>query len=327
MGRPIKEGMDYIALPSNLFGQAQSRWVISRGGPVCLLLYIGIYSDICAHSYYLRVDENRILDYSFLLHLSEKEIARMIQVLVDLKCFDAENYQKYRVLTSAEIQEYYLFVKSRRRKLAAFEIKKYKVNTDPDFQETGVCRAETPVCPAETPVCPSETPVCRAESAQRKVKESKVNESKGKSSFDNIALEQKIEDKNDQASLPNSFKAMCGKFREELLGNKDWVDQFVRLSGKGQSLISHIPGAFDLFESHVVTRAETHKITRLNHYARWFKSWWSCYGYLPAARIIDINKRSRPTPGAGGPSVVETAVNAGQRGAELALQILTQDNY
>lgn len=199
MGRPKKNGLDYFPLDVDIFRDIRVRRLKRKCGDNATLVYIALLTLIYNEGYYLHVDDDTAFAISEDVGFNEDEINAIIACSVELGLFSQKMYDDHRILTSAAIQNRYLFIKDndieridRYRLISApkkpvsanvSESKKHNAEGVLD-NENGtkkrVFGGKTPVSPPETPVSDPKTPVSPPKSAQSKEKKSKEKESKEK---------------------------------------------------------------------------------------------------------------------------------------------------
>ena len=199
MGRPKKNGLDYFPLDVDIFRDIRVRRLKRKCGDNATLVYIALLTLIYNEGYYLHVDDDTAFAISEDVGFNEDEINAIIACSVELGLFSQKMYADHRILTSAAIQNRYLFIKDndieridRYRLISApkkpvsanvSESKKHNAEGVLD-NENGIKKrvfgGKTPVSPPETPVSDPKTPVSPPKSAQSKEKKSKEKESKEK---------------------------------------------------------------------------------------------------------------------------------------------------
>ena len=199
MGRPKKNGLDYFPLDVDIFRDIRVRRLKRKCGDNATLVYIALLTLIYNEGYYLHVDDDTAFAISEDVGFNEDEINAIIACSVELGLFSQKMYADHRILTSAAIQNRYLFIKDNdieridRYRLISAPKKPVSANVSENKKhnaegvldnENGtkkrVFGGKTPVSPPETPVSDPKTPVSPPKSAQSKVKKSKVKESKEK---------------------------------------------------------------------------------------------------------------------------------------------------
>ena len=199
MGRPKKNGLDYFPLDVDIFRDIRVRRLKRKCGDNATLVYIALLTLIYNEGYYLHVDDDTAFAISEDVGFNEDEINAIIACSVELGLFSQKMYADHRILTSAAIQNRYLFIKDNdieridqyrlisapKKPVSANVSENKKHNAEGVLDnENGtkkrVFGGKTPVSPPETPVSDPKTPVSPPKSAQSKEKKSKVKESKEK---------------------------------------------------------------------------------------------------------------------------------------------------
>lgn len=199
MGRPKKNGLDYFPLDVDIFRDIRVRRLKRKCGDNATLVYIALLTLIYNEGYYLHVDDDTAFAISEDVGFNEDEINAIIACSVELGLFSQKMYDDHRILTSAAIQNRYLFIKDNdieridqyrlisapKKPVSANVSENKKHNAEGVLDnENGtkkrVFGGKTPVSPPETPVSDPKTPVSPPKSAQSKEKKSKEKESKEK---------------------------------------------------------------------------------------------------------------------------------------------------
>lgn len=199
MGRPKKNGLDYFPLDVDIFRDIRVRRLKRKCGDNATLVYIALLTLIYNEGYYLHVDDDTAFAISEDVGFNEDEINAIIACSVELGLFSQKMYADHRILTSAAIQNRYLFIKDNdieridhyrlisapKKSVSANVSESKKHNAEGVLDnENGtkkrVFGGKTPVSPPETPVSDPKTPVSPPKSAQSKEKKSKGKESKEK---------------------------------------------------------------------------------------------------------------------------------------------------
>lgn len=114
MGRAKKQGMDYFPVDVNLMESTAIKVLTARFGAEGFYLYMFLMCRIHLSGYYIEVSEDFISCAAVDTRIKEKTVADMIELMCTKGLFDTGLYEKYRILTSLEIQETYLDVKCKR---------------------------------------------------------------------------------------------------------------------------------------------------------------------------------------------------------------------
>lgn len=116
MPRIKKQGLDYFPVNTDFIHDRLVRRIMKREGDASLSVLIEVLSYIYAgEGYYVSADSLFYEDLSS--NLYEKncdDVKRIVALAVEYGVFDAALFQKYSILTSADIQRQYLFSTRRR---------------------------------------------------------------------------------------------------------------------------------------------------------------------------------------------------------------------
>ena len=146
MARPIKKGLDYFPVDTDIFENIQVRKLKNRYKSFGFLAYFTLLCDIYKKEGYLYDLADRLGD-------TEEKIQEIIAYCLQLGLFNQQKYDCYHVLTSKSIQERYILV-----------VKRCKNPISEEFNCINI---------VENAVNVSETGVSVTEMRQRKEKESK----------------------------------------------------------------------------------------------------------------------------------------------------------
>ncbi|MDR0891658.1 MAG: DUF4373 domain-containing protein, partial [Mediterranea sp.] len=117
MAKIQKQGLDYFPLTTHFVHQRLVRRIMKQEGDVApLILLITLSRSYGEEGYYVEADPDLYQDIACELYQADAEkVERVLRLAVDTQLFDRRLFEERGVLTSAEIQEQYLF-SSRRRK-------------------------------------------------------------------------------------------------------------------------------------------------------------------------------------------------------------------
>ena len=255
MARPIKKGLDYFPVDTNILSDLKVRRIKRKYGAESFLLYMTLLCDIYANSFYIYADDNYLFDLSEKMQMSESQTLEMVLAMVKIGLFDSQLFQKKRILTSASIQK--RFFPAKRSRMDLF---------DNDEIELVLVKIDS----AKTPVITAETSQNEGLSTQSKEEKSKGNTSSSSSCV--------------RETTTNCGKIFAG-FQAELLDNEDWRASVVRMSGKGIATLQVVPEVMDMFDMHVISIGKSGEIRNSNQYAEHFINWWRCMRFRSAAEI------------------------------------------
>ena len=164
MARPVKPGLDYFPMDTDIFSDLRIRKLIKYQGGKAVTVYALLLCSIYKEGYYRRWDEELPFMFSELSGYDEAYIREAINCCLNVGLLDKALYESEGVLTSRGIQERYLKAAARGRRTACV-ISEYSL----------ISSEETPIIAEKTPISSEETPVNSAKSTQSKVKERKIN--------------------------------------------------------------------------------------------------------------------------------------------------------
>lgn len=263
MARPIKKGLDYFPMQTNILSDLKVRRMKRKYGAESFLLYVTFLCDIYSNGFYLKADEDYIFDLSDQLRMSEEEVQTMLREMIHVGLFDARLYAEKQILTSKRIQDCYFLTKAKRTELLDDEEKDYlleKVNE------------------VKTPVMEVKTPEKTNLSTQRKEKKREEN---------NITT---ITTNAGEAKKFN-IREIFGGYRDELLADEDWLASVVRISGKGAGIMQLLPDAMKMFDYHAISIGQTGECLPKRQYAQHFINWWRCMKFRSAAEMEEETRR------------------------------------
>ena len=175
MARPIKLGLDYFPMDTDVLKNIKIRRLMKKYESPGAILYLNLLCDIYGNSYFVQIGQDYLFDLADQLETEDTEIKAMLDYMVEIGLFDAELW-KQNILTSKSIQERYLTAKGRYLNEKKLE-KQYLLIPLPEIKAR-VSTVKTPVCTEKTPVITVETPVCTVESAQSIGNKNKVENNK-----------------------------------------------------------------------------------------------------------------------------------------------------
>lgn len=109
MGR-IKQGLDYFPLSTDFMHDRIVRRVMKREGDSAFTVLIYIMSYIYSgEGYYVRADNDFCDELSDQLFNTDNDtVHRVIRLFLEYGLFDSALYERYSILTSADVQRQYL---------------------------------------------------------------------------------------------------------------------------------------------------------------------------------------------------------------------------
>ena len=176
MARIKKTGLDYFPLDTDFMQQRAVRRLMKQQGDCAFTVLLSALSAIYGgEGYYVHIDDAFCEDLSTdLFDTDARKVKEVLMAAIELDLFDSRLYREYGILTSAHIQEQFLFCCKRRKKLGLDE--RYRLVTDGE-PETGNS-ASCPENVAATPEMVTSTPENATLIPQSKAQQSKAQQSK-----------------------------------------------------------------------------------------------------------------------------------------------------
>ena len=108
MARPIKEGLDYFPLDTDIIHDIKIRKIMRSNGPQSIAVLLDLLGNIYGdHGYYMQWDD----DVRFLVAddvgISEAAVDELVSKAIQVDFFDEKLFKKYSILTSKGIQKRY----------------------------------------------------------------------------------------------------------------------------------------------------------------------------------------------------------------------------
>lgn len=157
MARVKRRGLDYFPLNTDFIHDRLTRRIMKREGDGALAILLGALSCIYAgEGYYVRTDNLFYEDISSCLYeKNEEDVRRILALAVEYGIFDAALFEKYGILTSAEIQRQYIFSTRRRRSTLIDPL--YRLTDEEEDEEPSAGKTEEGTSPS-TPESVTQTP-------------------------------------------------------------------------------------------------------------------------------------------------------------------------
>ena len=121
MGR-IKQGLDYFPLNTDFMHDRVVRRVMKREGDSAFTILLYTLSYLYSgEGYYIHVDDDFYDELSDQLFSTDNDsVRRVLRLFVEYGFFDSSLYERYGILTSADIQRQFLFIHLSPAKRPAF---------------------------------------------------------------------------------------------------------------------------------------------------------------------------------------------------------------
>ena len=151
MSRPIKKGLSYFPLDTDMLSDRKIRRLFQNNGCEGFSTYMAILCEAYGTTgYYIRYTDDFCFDIGFTLNLKEEQVREIIGFCVEIRLFNQELFALQGILTSFGIQSRYREVNKRSisRISPEWEIREETAPTS--TVEISVPVTETPVLATET---------------------------------------------------------------------------------------------------------------------------------------------------------------------------------
>lgn len=152
MARIKKRGLDYFPLDTDFVNHRVVRRIMKREGDRALGILVTLYSYIYAdEGYFLKLDADCLDDVTTNFYdATADDVERVVRAAVDGGLFDAGLYERMGILTSAHIQQQYVFIKKQRKdKLLRADLRLLPVDGEVQTEDEGCMPGD--VSPAVSP--------------------------------------------------------------------------------------------------------------------------------------------------------------------------------
>lgn len=172
MARPIKKGLDYFPLDTDIIHDIKIRKILRSNGPQSIAILVDLLGNIYGdEGYYMTWDD----DVRFLvaddIGISEASVGEMVKRAIQVNFFDEGMFDKYSILTSIGIQKRYQ--NASYKKVDNSIDSKYSLIVSDDNN-----RVSDDGNPTQPELPTTETPVSDDRNPQSKGKKSKANKTK-----------------------------------------------------------------------------------------------------------------------------------------------------
>ena len=133
MARPKKKGLDYFPFDTWFFGDVKIKRLITRYGTKGVAVYIWLLCAIYRNGYFIRYDEDLILDISDDLRMSENATKEVVSFLLSRSLFDPGLAKSDKVITSRSVQSRFQEVKKSSRSVVEVEGKFWLLEKDETY--------------------------------------------------------------------------------------------------------------------------------------------------------------------------------------------------
>lgn len=181
MGRPLKKGLRYFPLDSDLFENRKVKRLVRIYGSDGIAIYITVVCDIYrVNGYYVSDDDDYCEDVGLTLNLPQERVRKILTYCCEAGLFDEGLWLSKKVYTSLWIQDRYRDICKRSRNCIRQDLL--------ILPKTDEIAAESAVSVSEIPVFATET------STNRKKKEKELKEEEKKtSSLSSLSVSSEVE--------------------------------------------------------------------------------------------------------------------------------------
>ncbi len=174
MPRKPKTGLEFYSVDTNVFQNRKIKRLIRNYGAKGYLIYSYILTEVYRDKgYFIEWDLNTAFDVSDSVNLKETLVNEVVNYCCNMSLFNKELFVSENVLTTKNIQEFWLDVSRKAKRKNSTVLDKYNLSTNENSQkkEFSTLKRESITLKQEF------IPVKQEISTQSKVKESKVNNS------------------------------------------------------------------------------------------------------------------------------------------------------
>ncbi|MDR3141547.1 MAG: DUF4373 domain-containing protein [Tannerellaceae bacterium] len=159
MAGPIKRGLSYFPLDTDLFGNRKIRRLPDKFGCEGIAAYFSVLCEIyAAEGHFIPFNRNLCFDIVCMLHLDEARIREILSFCVEIELFDARLLKKHQELSSKGIQKRYLEVAKRLNRKETVEALTFEKTSNVSPKKSGVSSGKMRVSSEQTGVSSSENP-------------------------------------------------------------------------------------------------------------------------------------------------------------------------
>lgn len=151
MSRPIKKGLSYFPLDTDMLSDRKIRRLFQNYGCEGFSTYMAILCEAYGTTgYYIRYTDDFCFDIGFTLNLKEEQIREIIGFCVEIRLFNQELFALQGILTSFGIQSRYRVINKRSISRISPEWELREETAPISTVEISVPVTETPVLATET---------------------------------------------------------------------------------------------------------------------------------------------------------------------------------
>lgn len=145
MARPIKQGLEYCSLDTDILGERKIKRLLKTFGPKGFTIYIALLCEIYKDKgYYIQWDDELAFDVSDIIPGTTEQLVKdVVSFCVECGLFEKSVFSVRTILTSAGIQKRYKKAKEGRKQVIDPSIWVIGKETQVNEQETGVDWSES----------------------------------------------------------------------------------------------------------------------------------------------------------------------------------------
>ena len=114
MARPLKRGLSYFPLATDLFSDRKIQRLLKKYGSDGIATYLALLCEIYSvNGYYIEYSNDLCFDIGFKLQMGEIKVKNILKYCVSIQLFDAKLLKKEGVITSLGIQKRFVEVAKR----------------------------------------------------------------------------------------------------------------------------------------------------------------------------------------------------------------------
>jgi len=212
MARPLKKGLAYFPLDTDLFGDRKMQRLLMQHGPQGLAVYLAALTEIYrSNGYFLPFYEEFYFDLSFTLKAHEKQVKKIILFCLEINLFDRNMLKDKGILTSRGIQKRFLEVNKRAKNEIITSCFLLKDKTEVFAAKTGGIVTESPLIVTKTPT--------KGKGNKKENKEEK-NKSKKKNDEINQSTETNYAHQPENENTESARRAQLLQMAAEATANK-----------------------------------------------------------------------------------------------------------
>ena len=139
MARPIKNGLNYFPFDVDFFSDRKIKRLKARYGTGGITVYVYLICEIYRSGYYIKYNDDLILDILDELNISENTTRQIINFLLSRSLFDAKLAKSDKVLTAESIQRRYQEAKKGSKREIEVEARYWLLKAEDTYSFIKVC--------------------------------------------------------------------------------------------------------------------------------------------------------------------------------------------